>query len=91
MMILSILENIMYYAMLFKDTVTAATQKAPGPNSRGVLLLVIPARIELATYRLGGGCSILLSYGTITTAQAELKPFRPSCTKYYTAKTKYWQ
>ena len=54
-------------------------------------LLVIPARIELATYRLGGGCSILLSYGTITTAQAELKPFRPSCTKYYTAKTKYWQ
>ncbi len=28
-------------------------------------LLVIPARIELATYRLGGGCSILLSYGTI--------------------------
>jgi hypothetical protein len=52
---------------------------------------VIPARIELATYRLGGGCSILLSYGTITTAQAELKPFHPSCTKYYTAKTKYWQ
>jgi hypothetical protein len=53
--------------------------------------LVIPARIELATYRLGGGCSILLSYGTITTAQAELKPFHPSCIKYYTAKTKYWQ
>ena len=53
--------------------------------------LVIPARIELATYRLGGGCSILLSYGTITTAQAKLKPFYPSCIKYYTAKTKYWQ
>ncbi len=30
-----------------------------------LLVLVIPARIELATYRLGGGCSILLSYGTI--------------------------
>ena len=53
--------------------------------------MVIPARVELATYRLGGGCSILLSYGTITTAQAELKPFHPSCIKYYTAKTKYWQ
>lgn len=25
--------------------------------------MVIPARVELATYRLGGGCSILLSYG----------------------------
>jgi hypothetical protein len=35
MVILSILENIMYYAMLFKDTVTAATQKAPGHKSRG--------------------------------------------------------
>lgn len=27
-------------------------------------LLVIPGRFELPTYRLGGGCSILLSYGT---------------------------
>ena len=35
MVILSILENIMYYAMLFKDTVLEATQKAPGHKSRG--------------------------------------------------------
>ena len=28
------------------------------------ILLVIPGRFELPTYRLGGGCSILLSYGT---------------------------
>lgn len=62
-----------------------------GKHVRQSIFVVIPARIELATYRLGGGCSILLSYGTITTAQAELKPFRPSCIKYYTAKTKYWQ
>jgi hypothetical protein len=67
------------------------TKKAVSKIGNGSILLVIPARIELATYRLGGGCSILLSYGTITTAQAELKPFRPSCIKYYTAKTKYWQ
>ena len=67
------------------------TKTAPKPSLGAVLQVVIPARIELATYRLGGGCSILLSYGTITTAQAELKPFHPSCTKYYTAKTEYWQ
>jgi hypothetical protein len=67
------------------------TKKAVSKIGNGSILLVIPARIELATYRLGGGCSILLSYGTITTAQAELKPFHPSCIKYYTAKTKYWQ
>ena len=67
------------------------TKKAVFKIGNGSILLVIPARIELATYRLGGGCSILLSYGTITTAQAELKPFHPSCIKYYTAKTKYWQ
>ena len=66
-------------------------KKAVSKIGNGSILLVIPARIELATYRLGGGCSILLSYGTITTAQAELKPFHPSCIKYYTAKTKYWQ
>ena len=35
---------------------------------KGLVLcfMVIPARVELATYRLGGGCSILLSYGTMS-------------------------
>ena len=32
----------------------------------GLNFMVIPARVELATYRLGGGCSILLSYGTMS-------------------------
>ena len=41
------------------------TKTAPKPSLGAVLQVVIPARIELATYRLGGGCSILLSYGTI--------------------------
>ena len=31
-----------------------------------LIFMVIPARVELATYRLGGGCSILLSYGTMS-------------------------
>lgn len=65
MVILSILENIMYYAMLFKDTVPAATQKAPGPNSRAFFIkynnfnMLIPATrtrkggIGLATFPLG--------------------------------------
>ena len=33
-------------------------------RSTAIFLLVIPGRFELPTYRLGGGCSILLSYGT---------------------------
>ena len=30
-----------------------------------LFMLVIPGRFELPTYRLGGGCSIQLSYGTV--------------------------
>ena len=29
------------------------------------LFVALPARFERATFRLGGGCSILLSYGSI--------------------------
>ena len=35
-------------------------------SETGLNFMVIPARVELATYRLGGGCSILLSYGTMS-------------------------
>ena len=31
-----------------------------------LLTLALPARFERATFRLGGGCSILLSYGSIS-------------------------
>ena len=33
-------------------------------RSTAMFLLVIPGRFELPTYRLGGECSIQLSYGT---------------------------
>ncbi len=32
--------------------------------------MVTPARVERATYRLGGGCSILLSYGASQTKKS---------------------
>lgn len=34
------------------------------------------ARVELATYRLGGGCSILLSYRGVPAIVAEVKEGR---------------
>ena len=37
------------------------TKMPPGKIPGG---LALPARFERATFRLGGGCSILLSYGS---------------------------
>ena len=39
------------------------TKKAPEQTFRR--FLAFPRRFERPTYRLGGGCSILLSYGNI--------------------------
>ena len=41
-------------------------QKQPLTYKVRGLLLVIPGRFELPAYRLGGGRSIQLSYGTIS-------------------------
>lgn len=38
--------------------------KSRGMRSTAMFLLVIPGRFELPTLRLGGECSIQLSYGT---------------------------
>ncbi len=40
--------------------------------------MVTPARFERTTYRLGGGCSILLSYGASLSVRGA--PARPSIT-----------
>ena len=46
-------------------TIRQTIKTTPGFLRVRGLLLVIPGRFELPTYRLGGGCSIQLSYGTM--------------------------
>ena len=48
-------------------TIRQTIKTTPGFLRVRGLLLVIPGRFELPTYRLGGGCSIQLSYGTSPT------------------------
>lgn len=52
-----------------------------------MFLLVIPARVELATYRLGGGCSILLSYGTIKEQYRQASSLLTELSLHYIPKT----
>ena len=41
--------------------------------------LALPARFERATFRLGGGCSILLSYGSISAKPYYFSAYLPPC------------
>ena len=58
--------NFMFYKEYGRVERLFAKKALPDINwARLKLHMVIPARVELATYRLGGDRSILLSYGTI--------------------------
>ena len=55
---------ILKFCRKFCRIAPKALKNAPAKPCKCAYLLVIPGRFELPTYRLGGGCSILLSYGT---------------------------